>query len=107
MTDDLCLFLQSKSIALDKQIVTYKDLGLVEYKEAWDYQEKLLKENVDIKLSNKLQISSGYADAPKITTHYFILCEHPPVYTLGKSGHIENLLLADTEIEDRGIQFFK
>jgi lipoyl(octanoyl) transferase len=106
--------LQSKSIALDKQTVTYKDLGLIEYKAAWDLQEKLLKENVDIKSSNKLLISIEQdddgrptTDDQQITTHYLILCEHPPVYTLGKSGHIENLLLQDEEIESRGIQFFK
>jgi lipoyl(octanoyl) transferase len=108
------LSLQSKSIDLDKQTVTYKDLGLVEYKTAWDYQEKLLKENVDIKSSNRLLISTENGDDRrpttddrKSTTHYLILCEHPPVYTLGKSGHMENLLLPDEEIADRGIQFFK
>jgi lipoyl(octanoyl) transferase len=96
------LSLQSKSIDLDKQTVTYKDLGLVEYKTAWDQQERLLKENVDIKIANRTTINEQQS-----TTHYLILCEHPPVYTLGKSGHMENLLLPDEEIADRGIQFFK
>jgi lipoyl(octanoyl) transferase len=95
--------LQSKSIALDKQKVTYKDLGLIEYKAAWDYQESLLQQNVKIKADNR-QLTT---DNQQSTQHYFLLCEHPPVYTLGKSGHIENMLLQDEEMEHRGIQFFK
>jgi lipoyl(octanoyl) transferase len=103
--------LQSKTIGLDKQTVTYKDLGLIDYKAAWDYQEKLLKENVEIKSVNRQRTTDSGQPTMSIeqllTTHYLILCEHPPVYTLGKSGHMENLLLPDEEIANRGIQFFK
>jgi lipoyl(octanoyl) transferase len=116
--------LQIKSITLDKQLVTYKDLGLIDYKTAWDYQEALLRENVRLKsavakaliqnseLSN-LGIEPDQSDPlaessiPLSTTHYFLLCEHPPVYTLGKSGHIENVLISEAEMDQQGIQFYK
>src|ERR1700753_446973 len=65
------------------QTVVFKDLGEMPYQQAWDYQESLLKANVQIK-------SAGGGDE---TTHYLLFVEHPPVYTLGKSGHEENVLI--------------
>jgi lipoyl(octanoyl) transferase len=105
--------LQIKSITLDKQLVTFKDLGLIDYKAAWDYQEGLLRTNVQLKtaiakdLNQNLDSSSSDSPNPLSTTHYFILCEHPPVYTLGKSGHLENVLISEAEMDQKGIQFFK
>jgi lipoyl(octanoyl) transferase len=105
--------LQIKSITLDKQLVTFKDLGLIDYKSAWDYQEELLQANVQLKtaLAKKLNqnlVSSKSEDSDILsTTNYFILCEHPPVYTLGKSGHLENVLISQAEMDQKGIQFFK
>jgi lipoyl(octanoyl) transferase len=105
--------LQIKSITLDKQLVTFKDLGLIDYKSAWDYQEELLQANVQLKtaLAKKLNqnLDSSKSDESDIlsTTNYFILCEHPPVYTLGKSGHLENVLISQAEMDQKGIQFFK
>ena len=96
--------MQSKSIKLNKQVVTYEDLGLINYQQAWDYQESLLQKNVQIKSNNR---QSTIINQELSTQHYLLLCEHPPVYTLGKSGHIENMLLDDNEINERGIQFFK
>jgi lipoyl(octanoyl) transferase len=109
--------LQNKPITLDKQLVTYKDLGIIDYKTAWDYQESLLQENVQLKSANarKLALAASAAggnaltaatDLP-LTTHYLLLCEHPPVYTLGKSGHMENILISEADMEEQGIQFFK
>jgi lipoyl(octanoyl) transferase len=109
--------LQNKPITLDKQLVTYKDLGIIDYKTAWDYQERLLQENVQLKSANARELAlaapsaTGNAlvagtDLP-LTTHYLLLCEHPPVYTLGKSGHMENILISEADMEERGIQFFK
>lgn len=88
---------------MDKQKVIFKDLGLIGYKEAWDYQENLLQENVNIK--------SALRNAPTQNTtlhtqNYFLLCEHPPVYTLGKSGRKENVLIDDDELAARDIAFF-
>ena len=56
------------------------ELGLIDYKEAWDYQEKLFSEIISIKLNNRN--NSEQTPVP----NYLIFCEHPPVYTLGKSG---------------------
>lgn len=102
---------------MDKQLVTYKDLGIIDYKTAWDYQEGLLQENVKLKSSNarkrleidELGVENGFntTDSELSTNHYFLLCEHTPVYTLGKSGHMENILISEDEMEKRGIQFYK
>lgn len=97
---------------LDKQKVIFKDLGIIEYKKAWDYQEFLLQQNVSIKsaLRNTAAISNNNAGAQTQqiphTTNYFLLCEHPPVYTLGKSGKIENVLMSNEELAANGIAFF-
>ncbi len=84
--------------------VFFKDLGIIEYKTAWDYQEKLLQENVAVKASLR-------NDASLINTidtkHYFLLCEHSPVYTLGKSGDMANVLMSEKELEINNIAFFK
>jgi lipoyl(octanoyl) transferase len=70
------------------------------YAEAWSLQEEILKENVELKRIARENETS----AP--TTHHLLFVEHPPVYTLGKSGNMENVLLGDKEMEERKIQFF-
>jgi lipoyl(octanoyl) transferase len=86
-----------------KEPVLFRDLGTMPYAEAWDYQESLLQGNVQI----KTRIRNEDPDAGKLsTTHYLLFVEHPPVYTLGKSGHEENILLDESEREARGIRFF-
>ena len=98
---------------MDKQLVTYKDLGIIDYKTAWDYQESLLQGNVQLKSVAGRQAvvdatESDVIDKKQVdTTHYLLLCEHSPVYTLGKSGHIGNILISEVEMEQRGIQFYK
>ncbi|MFZ1785853.1 MAG: lipoyl(octanoyl) transferase LipB [Ferruginibacter sp.] len=89
---------------MDKQKVIFKDLGIMEYKAAWDYQEDLLQENVAIKSA----IRSGLTppNASPDTQNYFLLCEHPPVYTLGKSGKKEHVLMSDEELVAHDIAFF-
>jgi lipoyl(octanoyl) transferase len=83
--------------------VLFKDLGKMAYAEAWNYQESLLQGNVQI----KARIRSGEAGAEKLsTTSYLLFVEHPPVYTLGKSGNAGNILLDASEMEARGILFF-
>ncbi len=73
------------------------DLGLMPYKEAWDLQTRLHKELVDNK-------RAGY---PNARHHYLLLCEHPPVFTLGKSGSEENLRINDQELSQYQIEYFK
>jgi lipoyl(octanoyl) transferase len=86
------------------QPVYFKDLGLMSYTQAWDYQEALLKKNVDI----KLKYHSAQQKQKKIsTTNYLLFVEHPPVYTLGKTGHEENILLGEKELNEKGILFVK
>ncbi len=99
------------------QEVVFKDLGRIDYREAWDYQEKLLKENVAVKAavrrlvpnspeeSLRTQPSEGVRHLADTTRNYLLLCEHPPVYTLGKSGHQENLLINGQQLAQKGIQF--
>jgi len=102
------------------QKVVYKDLGRMGYQAAWDYQESLLQENVRIKtearqraaeLVDAGETGSAVAEVrPDIvaeTTHYLLFVEHPPVYTLGKSGHMENVLIGAEQMEERGVQFFR
>ena len=90
---------------MDKQKVKFKDLGIIEYKAAWDYQETLLNENVRIK-SELRNASLTTHHSQLTTTNYFLLCEHPPVYTLGKSGKKENVLMNDDELAANDIAFF-
>jgi lipoyl(octanoyl) transferase len=86
------------------QSVIFKDLGIIDYKTAWDYQEKLLQENVAIKSA----IRNDKALAATLdTTNYFLLCEHTPVYTLGKSGDMKNVLMSEDELVKNNIEFFK
>ena len=77
------------------------ELGLIDYKEAWDYQEKLFAEIVAIKLNNR----NNLEQTP--VPNYVIFCEHPPVYTLGKSGSEDNLLIDDDQLNQLGARFYK
>lgn len=77
------------------------DLGLVTYKEAWDLQEKLHKEIVDQKLRNR---SSG-SSLP--TSNYLLFCEHPHVYTLGKSGKEKHLLINAEQLKKNDAEYFQ
>jgi lipoyl(octanoyl) transferase len=90
---------------MEKQRVHFRDLGQMDYKEAWDYQEALLQENLKVKAvihSSEEPVSA--AELP--TSHHLLLVEHPPVYTLGKSGKIEHVLINEEERANKGIQFF-
>ena len=94
----------------------FKDLGIIEYKAAWDQQEELLQENVKVKSALRATLSQLTEETVIIegpttnykpqTTNYFLLCEHPPVYTLGKSGKKENVLMSDDELLENNIAFF-
>lgn len=91
---------------MDKQPVIFKDLGIIDYQSAWEYQEKLLQENVGIKSEARLS-HAPVLPRDLATKNYFLLCEHPPVYTLGKSGSMDNILLSDEQLAEKGIEFFK
>ncbi|MDC1469952.1 lipoyl(octanoyl) transferase LipB [Flavobacteriaceae bacterium] len=81
--------------------VNIQDLGLKDYKDAWDYQEELFKSTIDIKIKNRRE-SAGLS-----TPNYLLFVSHPHVYTLGKSGDISNLLLSEAQLESKGATFYK
>ena len=84
----------------------FRDLGVIGYQSAWDYQEKLLQENLAVK--SEARISSSALQPKELPTqHYFLFCEHPPVYTLGKSGSMDNVLMSEDQLAARGIEFFR
>jgi len=89
---------------MERQVVCFKDLGEMDYRTAWDYQEKLLQENVKIKSAAKG--FTAIIDHEGSTTNHLLFVEHPPVYTLGKSGKIENVLINEQQRNDLGIEFF-
>ena len=81
--------------------VIFKNLGIIKFKEAWDLQESLLNSIIDVKKKNRVNKKQ------KQTKNYLLFCEHPDVYTLGKSGNQKNLLLNDSDLKKNGIDFFK
>ena len=99
---------------MDKQKVIFKDLGIIEYKTAWDYQEELLQQNVKIKsaIRNRLLVTDAIETGGSTINHqlstinHFLLCEHLSVYTLGKSGKIDNILMSEEELQQNNIQFY-
>lgn len=89
--------------AVANKEVYFKSLGLIDYQESWDYQEQLLKRVVAIKVANrKLPLESQQP-----TPNYLIFCQHPHVYTLGKSGSKENLLLDQDGLLDQDAKFYQ
>ena len=81
--------------------VEIQDLGYKDYKQTWDYQEKLFRSIVDIKIKNRR------GDTKFLTPNYFLFVEHPHVYTLGKSGDMSNLLLNEVQLSQKGATFYK
>ena len=84
-----------------KPILKVEYLGRMKYKAAWEYQEALFQQTVDLKVRNRreqLQLT---------TSNYLLFVEHDPVYTLGKSGDFSNLLVSEAELEQKGAEFFK
>jgi len=81
--------------------VEVRDLGLKDYKETWDYQEQVFKEILDLKIRNRRE------NLDLETPNYLLMVEHPHVYTLGKSGDLENLLLSEAQLKTKNASFYK
>ena len=81
--------------------VSFKDLGLIDYKQCWDFQEELFAEILAVKSSNRKE------NKTVSTKNHLIFCEHPHVYTLGKSGDEKNLLVNEDYLKSRGATFHK
>jgi lipoyl(octanoyl) transferase len=87
------------------QTISFQDLTEIEYGVAWQIQEQLMQQNLAVKAAKF--ISNTVPSTIAATQHHFLLCSHPHVYTLGKSGHIENLLVNDTRLKELNVSFYK
>lgn len=86
--------------------VYFRELGVIEYGDAWQMQEALMKEGLDIK-AQWYNVPDAKRPADNGIKHHLLFCTHPHVYTLGKSGHMENLLVNDTRLQELGASFYK
>ena len=82
--------------------VELEDLGLIDYKQCWDYQTKLFDASVQLKIKNR-----KFPENRVSTKNHLIFCEHPHVYTLGKSGDLKNLLIDGPKRKEKNISFYK
>ncbi len=82
--------------------VKFQDLEIKDYQPSWDYQEELLKQNLDTKKHNR-----DNPEDQKETNNYLLFVEHPHVYTLGKSGHEENLLANENKLKEINATYVK
>jgi lipoyl(octanoyl) transferase len=85
--------------------VIFEDLGEMEYQEAWDYQTKIFESIVSVKTENRKKEDVG--EAMKATNNHLLFCEHPHVYTLGKSGKESHLLMNQTQLDANNISYHK
>ena len=82
--------------------VHFKDWGLLDYQQAWAQQEKVFSDTIAIKTNNR-----NHPEEEKITPNNLIFVEHPHVYTLGKSGKPENLLLDEKGLKEKQATYYK
>jgi lipoyl(octanoyl) transferase len=85
------------------QKVVFEDLGIRSYQPTWDYQEALLLKNTQIKWAARQKEEDVSKTA---TEHRLLMVEHPPVFTLGKSGKREHVLVSEQQLQNLGIEFF-
>ncbi|MHA4893498.1 lipoyl(octanoyl) transferase LipB [Pedobacter sp. PWIIR3] len=85
---------------MNKEVI-FKDWGLVDYQDAWNRQEQIFEQTIAVKTANRNNGTSV------VTPNSLIFCEHPHVYTLGKSGHPENLLLDEQGLIDKQATYYK
>lgn len=85
---------------MSKQVI-FQDLGSIDYQECWDFQDQLFQKNVQTKLINRKE------DKNEPTINHILFCEHPHVYTLGKSGQQSHLLIDEQKLKERQAKFYK
>ncbi|MGB1270138.1 MAG: lipoyl(octanoyl) transferase LipB [Flavobacteriaceae bacterium] len=85
---------------MNKKVIV-QDLGSIDYKASWEYQENLFKAIIDTKIKNRREAAALETD------NYLLFVEHPHVYTLGKSGDMSNLLLNEEQLTEKGATFYK
>ncbi|AKP70580.1 lipoate-protein ligase b [Riemerella anatipestifer] len=81
----------------------FRDLGLMDYPDAFEYQENLMKEIIELKLKNRDRVDG----VQELTPNYFLFVEHPHVYTLGKSGNENNMLANTDKLKEINATFIK
>jgi len=86
----------------NKQII-FEDLGLLDYKACWDYQENLFNKTIQQKISNR----NLTEEAQVPTDNFLLFVEHPHVFTLGKSGDESNLLVNEEQLEEKNASYYK
>jgi lipoyl(octanoyl) transferase len=87
---------------MEKKVI-FNDLGEMDYSSAWDYQRKLHSQILELnKINENLSICEQTANY-----NYLLFCEHPHVYTIGKSGSESNLLIDENMLKEKGAQLFK
>jgi lipoyl(octanoyl) transferase len=89
--------------------VKFEDWGLIDYQQAWDRQEEYFSATVGLKIeirNRKLALAEGPEEEDTPTPNYLIFCEHPHVYTLGKSGRPEHLLLDEQGLKDKNAVYY-
>ncbi len=87
---------------MNKQVL-FKDLGLIDYKACWDYQETLFNETIGQKIANRnLELEQQVE-----TKNHLLFVEHPHVYTLGKSGDASHLLINDNQLQEKHATYYK
>lgn len=85
------------------QKVKFIDLGLMDYKKAWDYQESLFSGIVKTKVDNRTLPNNQQLT----TNNYLLFCEHPHVYTLGNTGDKEHLLISENQLKEKNATYYK
>jgi lipoyl(octanoyl) transferase len=90
------------------ETIRYQHLGTMEYGAAWALQEQYMERNLKAKAARyNASATAPEADQPAETEHHLFFCRHPHVYTLGKSGHMENLLLGNARLKELGVSFYR
>ena len=79
----------------------FEDLGLIDFKKCWDYQENIFNHIISVKSHNRKNKETNP------TNNYLLFCEHPHVYTIGKSGNINNLLIEERFLSKKGANLYK
>jgi lipoyl(octanoyl) transferase len=85
----------------DNQKVLCHFLGLIDYKQAWDFQETIFKSSIDLKIARR------NGETEELPKHHLLFCQHPHVYTLGKSGKEAHLLLDESQLDAKEAKFYK
>lgn len=86
------------------QNVLFEHLGIISYQKGWEYQQEVFDRIFEVKKQNR-QLEADNKQIP--TPNYLLFCQHTPVFTMGKAGSLENLLLSEKELQQKGIDYFE